>query len=327
MIAAGIMCWGVMRVVLAAAPACVLSLFLAQCGFFADPNAWPQKFHLGDAKTLAMGADIRLVTERERDMPGAPPLRTLCTEPSPDVAIAFGRSLAAQGSYSEPNGPNASGSLNLTSTETATELAGRTAGVLALRDGLYAACEAYNNGVLGQNAYAMVLSQYGNLLVALAAPGPAGSSTGSTGSTGDGKAGGSNPALFTPKDSVMAALLVSCISEYDPTRLGAGRGDGRPATNRILTPAFCKQFLANVTRGNLLPVPKAAAVAPQPSKPKTAQAATATQSVMIKVTGPSSAGASGAITPSADTSTKPTSTKTSTDASSSPASTQMPDKK
>ena len=299
-----------MRVVLAAAPACVLSLFLAQCGFFADPNAWPQKFRFGDSKTLAMGADIRLVTERERDMPGAPPLRTLCTEPSPDVAIAFGRSLAAQGSYSEPNGPNASGSLNATSTETATELAGRTAGVLALRDGLYAACEAYNNGVLGQNAYAMVLSQYGNLLVALAAPGAASSASGSG---SDSKSGGSNPALFTPKDSVIAALLVSCISEYDPTRLGAGSPNGRLATNRLLTEPYCRQFLGNIANGKLLSVPKAAAAKPADSKTtqKTAQAGAATQAVTIKVTGPSSAGASGAVTTAGKLGSSSSSTDTS----------------
>jgi hypothetical protein len=231
---------------------CVLSVVLAQCGYFADPNAWPQKFKYGDSKNLAAGADIRFVNEREREVPGAGFLPTMCTEPSPDVAIAFGRTLAAQGSYSQTNEPSVSGSLNASSTETATELAGRTAGVLALRDGLYAACQAYTNGVLGQNAYAMVLSQYGNLLVALASPAPASSGSGGSGGSG------TNPALFTPQQSMMAALLVSCISEYDPTRLGAAYANGRPATNPMLSQRFCRRFLANVANGHLLSAPSPA---------------------------------------------------------------------
>src|SRR5208282_3483016 len=149
---------------------CGLSVVLAQCSYVADPNSWPQKFGLGDSETLATGPNIRLVSERERALPNAPPLPTMCTEPSPDVAVAFGRSLSAQASITARGGTSGSGQFAAASTEAATELAGRTAGVLALRDGLYAACQAYANGALGQNAYAMVLSQYGNLLVALASP-------------------------------------------------------------------------------------------------------------------------------------------------------------
>jgi hypothetical protein len=116
-----------------------------------------------------------MVTERPRQIDSGPPLPTICTEPSPDVAVAFGKSLAA--SVTEQGGTSGSGSLSVASTETATALAGRTAGVLALRDGLYAACQSYVNGVLGHDAYAVILSQYGNLLVALAGTGTAGNPT------------------------------------------------------------------------------------------------------------------------------------------------------
>jgi hypothetical protein len=151
-----------MRIV-SVAFACVLSTCLGGCAFFADPNAWPQKFQYGDSENLATGPNIRYVNERPRPMPGAPALTTMCTEPSPDVAVAFGTTLAAQASVNNQG----SGSLNAGTTESALELAGRTAGVLALRDGLYATCEAYSNGALGQSAYALGLSQYGNLLIAL----------------------------------------------------------------------------------------------------------------------------------------------------------------
>jgi hypothetical protein len=180
------------------------------------------------------------------------------------------------------------------------QLAGRTAGVLALRDGLYATCQAYANGALGQSAYALGLSQYGNLLVALTAhdPGASGGTTvsalgpsisitpnsggaptvtitpskasapaitpqaqpavadaddlppvlsvdapGSPGAQGQGAAN-PNPGLFTANDSASHALLVACISEYDPTRLGARNpADGVPWRSGVLTESFCRNYI------------------------------------------------------------------------------------
>jgi len=246
---------------------CVLSVVLAQCGFFADPNSWPQKFGFGDSDTLASGANIRFVSERERRMPNAPPLPTMCTEPSPDVAIAFGRTLALQAQVNAQGGTSGSGSLSAGSSELATALDGRTAGVLALRDGLYAACQAYTNGALGQNAYAVVLSQYGNLLVALASP------SGSSGS-------GNSVALYTPEESALAVLLVSCVSEYDPTRLGAHDPGGRFVPNPALPLSFCKNYLKTVASGKPLAMKfalmaqMAKAASAQPTKPPVTTPAT-----------------------------------------------------
>jgi hypothetical protein len=72
--------------------ACVLSTCLGGCAIFADPNAWPQKFKYGDSATMASGAGIRFVNERQREMTGreGSPLQTMCTEPSPDVAVGLG---------------------------------------------------------------------------------------------------------------------------------------------------------------------------------------------------------------------------------------------
>src|SRR5271169_6229060 len=180
---------------------CLLSTVLGGCAIVADPNAWPQKFKYGDSATMASGAGVRFVNERRREMTGREdrPLPTMCTEPSPDVAVAFGTSLAAQATINNQG----SGSANASTSEAALALAGRTASVLALRDGLYATCQAYTNGALGQSAYALGLSQYGNLLVALTAhdAGSAGGTsavTGGAAGAGDpakpGNAGSSNPA-------------------------------------------------------------------------------------------------------------------------------------
>src|ERR1700682_206789 len=147
--------------------ACVLATTLGGCAIFADPNAWPQKFKYGDSATMASGANVRYVNEREREMTGREdrPLPTMCTEPAPDVAVAFGTSLGASANISGQG----SGGFAAGTSEAGLALAGRTAGVLALRDGLYPTCQAYTNGALGQSAYALGLSQYGNLLVALTA--------------------------------------------------------------------------------------------------------------------------------------------------------------
>jgi hypothetical protein len=166
-----------------------------------------------------------------------------------------------------------------------------------LRDGLYATCQAYANGALGQSAYALGLSQYGNLLVALTAhdPGfqPAATSVSAVGPSisitpnGAGAptvtitpnkasaltpqaqpavadaddlppvlpvavtpgaqgqdAANPNPGLFTANDSASHALLVACISEYDPTRLGARNpADGVPWRSGVLTESFCRNYI------------------------------------------------------------------------------------
>jgi len=288
-----------MRVV-SLAFACVLSAALGGCAVFADPNAWPQKFKYADSANLASGANVRYVNDRLRDMAGREdrPLSTMCTEPAPDVAVAFGTSLGASANIPGQG----SGGFGVGTSEAAMQLAGRTAGVLALRDGLYATCQAYANGALGQSAYALGLSQYGNLLVALTAhdPGfqPAATATsvtavgpsisitpngsgaptvtitpkasapaitpqaqpavadaddlppvlpvdvpGSPGAQGQGAAN-PNPGLFTANDSASHALLVACISEYDPTRLGArNAADGVPWRSGVLTESFCRNYI------------------------------------------------------------------------------------
>ncbi len=225
-----------------------LPLVFVLLGGCADPNKSPSTLQFGDSNTLVTGPALRLVTERDRYVPAINDrLPTLCSEPSPDVAVAFGASLAAQGSFAEPSGPNVSGSVNAATTEAATALAGRTAGVLALRDGLYAACQSYANGVIGHDAYALILSQYGNLLVALAGTGQ------------------SSAPAFSAQDAAVSAMLVACVSEWDPTRLSGG------ATNPLLSQTRCSGLMNAIAAGKLLkPQSKPAAAAP--SK-KSAQAA------------------------------------------------------
>ena len=235
----------------------ILLLLLSACA--SSPSSKVTNFSFGDTNVLATTGNLRLVTERTRTLPDGRPMSIVCTEPSPDYAIAFGQAASADLKASINNRGSGEGSANYAATEAATQLAGRTAGVLALRDGLYAACQSYANGVIGHDAYAMILSQYGDLLVSLVG-GSAGSGGGGGAATAAAAGGttvnvqtaASAPAKTSAakdvsgsssssladetKRSTMAALLVACISEQDPTR-----GDPNMRKSALLDPAFCKR--------------------------------------------------------------------------------------
>ncbi|HUC62339.1 MAG TPA: hypothetical protein VMF53_10315 [Alphaproteobacteria bacterium] len=139
--------------------------------------------------------DVRIVFDRKKptmDSSGHSTVeRIICTEPSPDIAKALSTALALTGSATTPTGLSASAGLNYSSAEAITALAGRTEAVVALRDGLFKACEAYANGVIPDLAYALILSQYGDLLVTLMLGEAAGNAAQKSGAS---TTGGSQPA-------------------------------------------------------------------------------------------------------------------------------------
>jgi len=140
-----------------------ISLPLLGCSILEDEVArgYAQRGSLTPATFTT--ADIRIITQRINPVTGT---QVTCTEPSPDVAKAL--STAAQLSAS---GGNAGTTGNLgaggASAEAVEALAGRSTALLGLRDGLYRACEAFANGAIGVDAYALVLSRYGQLMTTL----------------------------------------------------------------------------------------------------------------------------------------------------------------
>ncbi len=235
---------------------------------------------LDNTTLLIARPSSRLVSVRPRVL-GTQTTQVLCTEPSPDVALALARSANFAGSGSAPSSPSASLSGGFTSSETASLLAGRTAGVVALRDGLYVACQAYVNGVIGHDSYAIILSQYGKLLNELVGGGSAGNGNnasssdkggGTTATTVPGAlvltiAGGSitSPITDSGRSSTPAAsnktttqssttdaarddlLLVACIAEFDPTRIAPlDPRTGSPLRNQLLD-GNCKTFVKRIS--------------------------------------------------------------------------------
>jgi hypothetical protein len=206
-------------------------LALAGCD---SPNFRTSQFQFGSSQTLAATGNLRFVSERTRPFADGTTQIVTCSEPSPDYATAFSqdvdvtvKSTAAQAPGEATFGNNVQ--------EKIEELNGRSKGVLALRDGLYAACQAYTNGQIGKDAYSMILSQYGTLLVALM------SETAPTATLAAGALGTSAEAIKVQRAaSAFSALLVACINGNDPTR----RTLEQLPPNPLLTRGFCQNVVA-----------------------------------------------------------------------------------
>jgi hypothetical protein len=144
----------------------LLALFLCGCSEFqtevnkeyVEKGDWVS----GEPRAYTT-ADVRLIARRNHPVTNQP---VVCTEPTPDVAKAL--SAATQLSLQGGNA-GASGQVGFAggSAEALAELAGRSTALIALRDGLYRACEAYANGAIGSDAYTLVLSRYGQLMTTL----------------------------------------------------------------------------------------------------------------------------------------------------------------
>jgi hypothetical protein len=137
---------------------------VAGCSILEDNVArgYAQNGRFATAATFTT-ADIRIITQREHPVFHH---QVICTEPSPDVAKALSAALEAAGQGGNA-GTTGSFGFGGSSAETVQELAGRSTALLGLRDGLYRACEAYANGAIGADAYALVLSRYGQLMTTL----------------------------------------------------------------------------------------------------------------------------------------------------------------
>jgi hypothetical protein len=271
--------------------------FVLLVGCQQSPNEVTRLQTFGDSEVIVTSANQRLVTER----PSADGRsKIFCTEPSPDVAVAFQKAAAFAASGSAPQGGSGSLSGSTSSNEAITQLAGRTAGVLALRDGLYYICQGYANGTFNKTDFAISLSQYGRLLVALVGgASPAANSPGQGASPGGSQPalpgggmvlnisnGGAAPQAQQAAQNAKAApppaanpppadipdqdniLLIACLSAYgDPGSTPISMGNG------VLSPALCARLLQNlVTRSDIPP----ATTAPRkktPNKPTPVAAA------------------------------------------------------
>jgi hypothetical protein len=141
----------------------LVALTLASCRYFEDDAEFGYSRTGLTTPSAFTTADVRIITQRVNPLTGR---EIICTEPSPDVAKAISTAFSASGSGG--NG-TATGNISFSgaNAEAVAELAGRSTALLGLRDGLYRACEAYANGVIGSDTYALIVSRYGQLMTTL----------------------------------------------------------------------------------------------------------------------------------------------------------------
>lgn len=123
-----------------------------------------------DETSLALDARQRTVISAPRpyvDEHGR--RRVVCAEPSPDAISALASSTEGSLSLAEFLGlqGSAGAAAKRQVAEQVAYIGARNSTIQLLRDSLYRACEAYMNGGIGDFGYALILTNYGKLMVSL----------------------------------------------------------------------------------------------------------------------------------------------------------------
>ena len=107
-----------------------------------------------------------VVKDRDDEDKGKPKRTVVCSEPSPDTFSAIGQALSASSVFS-PMTKEVSLALSMALAESAGTIQ-RAKSVQLLRDGLYAACLGYANGLSVQQYDRLLLRQLTSAIVLLA---------------------------------------------------------------------------------------------------------------------------------------------------------------
>ena len=113
------------------------------------------------------GARQRVITNSDISNFSRPglvdPQRIVCTEPSPDAAVALANSLGVGLSILGQG----AGSISSAQVEGLGQLGERTASIQLLRDKMYNTCLAYSNGAISGTTYSMIMSRLDDVIVTL----------------------------------------------------------------------------------------------------------------------------------------------------------------
>lgn len=175
----------------------ILAAVLALAACTSEPGTILNRVTLQADEFFTTGARQRVVTNSEigpNSAPGiADPLRLVCTEPSPDVAIAVANSFATGLSIFGQGAGSVSGS----QVEAMAQLVERTASIQLLRDKMYQTCLAYSNGAINGTTYTLVMTRLDDTIVSLL-----------LGETAGGAFGRSLAGLSTEAEAESSAKLV-----------------------------------------------------------------------------------------------------------------------
>ena len=117
---------------------------------FATDCVYPYTGKFNDSQVLRTSASERYMVSRERAAIDGGTKNVICTEPSPDIAIALSAFLKS----SVDVAGKATANTTISASQAIVQLGKRYAAIQTLRDMSYADCQAYANGVLTTSQYA-----------------------------------------------------------------------------------------------------------------------------------------------------------------------------
>lgn len=138
---------------------------LASCS--QPPGTTLKRVPLQPDEFFTTGARQRVITNSDISNFSRPglvdPQRIVCTEPSPDAAVALANSLGVGLSILGQG----AGSISSAQVEGLVQLGERTASIQLLRDKMYNTCLAYSNGAISGTTYSMIMSRLDDVIVTL----------------------------------------------------------------------------------------------------------------------------------------------------------------
>jgi hypothetical protein len=97
------------------------------------------------------------------------PSRIICAEPSPDVAQAISTAAKLAGQVNVTGEGSGSGSYDSSYASSIVQLGERLATVQLLRDKMYRACEAFQNGAISDTSYTLMLARFDKTMASMLA--------------------------------------------------------------------------------------------------------------------------------------------------------------
>lgn len=131
------------------------------------PGAEQREFNLDNGNSLTTDAKLRVISNVNPGIFSRPgrvdPLRIICVEPQPDVAVSIANSFSGGLSILG----RGSGSIGASGAANVVQLAERTVAIQAILKQGYQACLDYSNGAINGTTYSLRTSKLDDLLVTL----------------------------------------------------------------------------------------------------------------------------------------------------------------
>jgi hypothetical protein len=185
-----------------------------------------------DAEGVAVGVTDDQVVKNH-------PHRIICAEPSPDVAQAISAAFTAAGQADSGQNSGA-GSIGSSYAASIAQLGERLATVQLLRDKMYRACEAYQNGAISDTSYTLMLARFDKTMASMLASETAAGAFGRNLATlgGSASTGGVDPKKLSDARDAVKTAAKQLQDAATPEAKAQARADLDTAVNALVEIEF-----------------------------------------------------------------------------------------